>query len=330
MRIYKYLIMCLLVTTLFCSCGSNKGKNINLDKSKKIEKKSLKISTTNKLLDNMIISMGENKYKIESVVKSGTNQNTFKYTKDTLDKVSKTDLFIYFGAEFEPWVNEFLDKLNKSSINVIDISRGIRLLNRNNPIKYNNSLLRINPYYLLDLDNYKIAMLNIKNALQDKDPENRDFYEENFNQDLDKLKIYENEFSQISQKSKNSIFITCGDDLDYFIRYNKLNNYKLPTKGEDKKVKPDMTDEEKSRIAIEKLANEKDYTDKLKIAEDAIKSKTRDKIIFLYTDPKDLQTYKNIIANTKAQPINIITYSYDKNYSSLLENNIQNLKSIIK
>lgn len=47
-------------------------------------------------------------------------------------------------------------------------------------VKFENKVLKDNPYYFLNLNNYKIVLSNTKNAIQDKDPSNRDFYEKKF------------------------------------------------------------------------------------------------------------------------------------------------------
>ena len=178
---------------LFSACA-NKDNNETMEKVnmdiKKNNEVNLNIMVTDKFLYFMTKDIVNDKHFVQYMFKNKEEEFNYIYSKDSLNNISKQDLFIYNGAGLEPWINEFLDKLNKSKVGVINISRGINLLSYNKQVKYKNLVLKNNPYYWLNIDNYKIALLNIKNSIQDKDPRNRDYYEKNFSNKLKELEGY--------------------------------------------------------------------------------------------------------------------------------------------
>jgi hypothetical protein len=96
--------------------------------------------------------------------KSRVDELNFKFTNDSLDNISKNDLLIYMGGGFEPWINGFVDKLDKSNVTPINVSRGVKFISYDKPVKINDTEFKDNPYYLMNIDNYKIALMNIKNS----------------------------------------------------------------------------------------------------------------------------------------------------------------------
>lgn len=146
----------------------------------------------------------------------------FKYNEDVLNNISNMDLFIYSGTSFEPWSNSLIDELKKGDLGIINLSRGIRLLN----YSQNNSN-KENPYYFEGISEYKIALCNVKSAIQDRDPQNRDYYEENYNEAIkefdNKIKIYNDKIKSLSDYK----FITLNNDFDYLTKALNLNTIQL-------------------------------------------------------------------------------------------------------
>ena len=129
---------------------------------------------------------------------------------------------MYSGTSFEPWTNTFIDELKKGNLGIINLARGVRLLSYDA-----DSSSKENPYYFSGIEGYKIALYNAKAAIQDRDPQNRDFYEDNYNKAIkefeDRLKSYDKKINQLNDFT----FITLSSDFDYLLKDLGLNTLKL-------------------------------------------------------------------------------------------------------
>lgn len=182
----------------------------------------LNIMTVNKPQYDMVKKITGDKHNVEYMFTEEKDIINFKYSNDVIDNVSNMDLFIYSGTSFEPWANAFIDELKKGNLGIINLARGIRLLNYNV-----DGSSKENPYYFNGVDEYKIALYNVKAAIQDRDPQNRDYYEENYNKAIKEL---DNKINKYDKKMKNLndfTFITLNSDFDYLLKSFGLNILKL-------------------------------------------------------------------------------------------------------
>lgn len=210
--------MCFSVLFFACNNGQNNASIKELDMEiKKTNEENLNIMVTDKILYFMAKDIVGDKHFVQYMFKNKKEEFDFVYSEDSLNNIAKQDLFIYNGAGLEPWINDFLNKLNKNNVGTINVSRGVNLLIYNKEVKYKNLILKENPYYWINIDNYKIALLNIKNSIQDRDPRNRDIYEKNFSDKLKELETYEKKFKELGNKFKNYSIFYLDEDLEYFI-----------------------------------------------------------------------------------------------------------------
>lgn len=295
------LLLCFAIS--LNGCGYKTQNNVtNLNQStKKMEARKdveLNIVTTDKLLYNMVESISKNIHCTEYMFKNRDTELNFQFTDDSLNNISKKDLLIYMGAGFEPWMNDFIDKLSKNKVGITNVSRGVKLLEYNKEVKYKNYMLTDNPYYLMNPDNYKIALLNIKNSIQDKDPKNRDSYQKNFSEEIKSIEGYQKDLKEIKDKIKQYNFIVAEEEMNYFIKYNDLNSTYI---NKDTSGKWDL----ESKI--------KDISD-------------TKHIVLLYNSPYILKENEDIIKKYNIKSVNIKVYTGEENYKDIIKYDILSLK----
>lgn len=272
---------------------------INNEWKKPIEKEEqvlLNIVATNKFIYNMTVELTKDRHYVSYMFKDPSQGMNFKYTDDSLSNISKQDLFIYNGVGLEPWDKDFIDSLSKNKLGVTSASRGVKLIDYNKEKKYGKRTIKDNPYYWLNIDNYKISILNIKNALQDKDPRNNDYYEKNFMEHLKKIEPYEKEFKKVSKELEKNVIFFSEEELEYFIKYIGLKNINSLT-----------------------IKNDKDLEEKLSAEEN---------ILFMYNNNEELKKNEEIIKKYNMHPVKIHVYEENFTYIDLLKNNLSNLKNI--
>ncbi|NFJ88233.1 zinc ABC transporter substrate-binding protein, partial [Clostridium botulinum] len=101
----------------------------------------LDIVTTDKNLYNIIKEIVKDKHYVEYIFKNREELINYKIKEDTLENMSNKDLFFYVGAGFEPWIDDFLSKLDKNKVGVVYVSRGSKLIPYEKEVKYENKVL---------------------------------------------------------------------------------------------------------------------------------------------------------------------------------------------
>lgn len=186
----------------------------------------LNIMTVNKPEYEMIKKLAGNKHNIEYMFKNLSDEKDYKYDNNTLKNISNMDLFFYSGAGNEnSTITSMINELDKSSLGVVNLSRGIREL------KYKDDGKDIqNPYYYLGIPEYKIMLYNAKSALQEKDPANRDYYEENYNKLVKSIDELKSNFDKNTKGIDKYTFVLENRKLEYFFKGVGINFKVLPEK----------------------------------------------------------------------------------------------------
>lgn len=262
----------------------------------------LRIMTTNYLTYEMAKDISDDKHDVEYMFNDPKSQWEFNFTKDSVNNIGKKDLFIYAGAGFEPWIDKFIDGVAKGKVSIINASRGIKTIPYNQEIMYNDTAMKENPFYWMAIDNYETALSNVATAIEDKDPKNRNFYNNNFYKCINKLKNYKTEYSKETSKLSDVVFVTTNDSLDYFFKDYNLKTIKLYSDGNS------HSDAESQ------------------IQQSISDSKT---VVFVYNDDiEDIQSNKDLIDKYNLQKINLLCFQDNCRYTDILEHNINSLKSI--
>ena len=200
----------------------------------------LNIITVNKPQAEMVKRIIGNKHNVEYMITDEKDIKNFEFDDDVVKNVSNMDLFIYTGTDFEPWISNFISKLKKGNLGIINLSRGIRLLNFDN-----NGDVKENPYYFEGIEEYKIALYNIKNSIQDKDPKNRDYYEENYNKSIKEFDKQISYYNKHINALKNYNFVILDNRFDYIAKSLNLSTIKLQNNDINDLVKEKNLDPEK-------------------------------------------------------------------------------------
>ena len=208
--------------------------------------KYLNIMTVNKPQYDMVKKIVKEKNNVEYMFTNEKEISEFEYSEDVLRNISNMDLFIYSGTSFEPWSNSFIDELKKGNLGIINLARGVRLSN----YTYDGNS-KENPYYFEGIEEYKISLYNVKAAIQDKDPQNRDYYEENYNESIkqfdENIKRYVDKVKLLDEYK----FITLNNDFDYLTKSLNLNTIELDNHEVAEFIKINNLDPKKVIIIVD-------------------------------------------------------------------------------
>lgn len=272
---------------MLTGCSGNAGiggTNNTTPDTQPVKETRLDIVTTDKVLYYMVKDIAGDKHNVEYMFNDMNSMLSFNFTEDSLYNISKKDLFIYMGASYEPWIQSFYDKISKGKVGMINVSRGVKTIPLNKEITYGDITIKENPYYLMNYDNYKIALLNIKNSIQDKDPRNRNYYEKNFNDAVKRTDQEQKKIADLISKMSGYKFLYSEEEFGYFVKYYSMDALWL---------------DENSKAVYSVLKNPS-------------------KIVFLYSDSKALKDNEELIKKYGLNTLRIKVCKNDISYDEML------------
>lgn len=206
------IFMLILTAALLVSCKNNK------------ENDKLQVVSTFTIITNMVEEIGKDKVDVHNLVPTGTDPHEYEPLSDDLRKASRADIFFYNGFNLEGgkngWLFKLLDAVNKNEDLAFNLSEGSEPLYLNDEVQNSDT---INPHNFISPKQGIVMAENVLKRLINIDEENKEYYEENFNVYVNRLKEietrYANEFSSISEERR--IIVTSERAFQYLAKdYN--------------------------------------------------------------------------------------------------------------
>lgn len=203
--------LCLLAVGLV-ACSSQKTNSSN-DSSK------LKVVATNSIIADITKNIAGNKIDLHSIVPVGQDPHEYEPLPDDVKKTSQADLIFYNGINLETGGNAWFTKLvknanKKENKDYYAVSDGVEIIY----LEGQSEKGKEDPHAWLNLENGVIYAKNIAKRLIEKDPENKETYEENLEAYTEKLEKLDKEakekFNNIPDDKK--MIVTSEGCFKYF------------------------------------------------------------------------------------------------------------------
>ncbi|MBN2571106.1 MAG: zinc ABC transporter substrate-binding protein [Ignavibacteriales bacterium] len=181
----KFIVFVVLITFIFfCSCEQkHNGEN------------KIKIAVSILPFADFVENIGGDLVDVIVMIPPGVEPHTFEPTPQQLKELSDAKLYLRVGEilEFE---NHWLDKIksNAKSVDIIDCSKNIRLINNN-------------PHYWTAIKEVKIIVENIYVALCSKFPDHREIFERYKNRYVAKMDSVENLYHEDLLKLEGKVLL---------------------------------------------------------------------------------------------------------------------------
>lgn len=178
--------------------------------------------------------VGGDKVNVTLLLPPGTESHTYEPTPQDMVMVDQSNLFIYTGAEMEPWAENLISGM-KNDINVLDLSKSVELINveefeeeHENDEKHNHleggeddneheehnhegehghedehhhtydPHIWLNPQYAVKM------VRSIEQELSKVDPDNAEYYKTNADNYISQIIELDTEFEETVKNAKNS------------------------------------------------------------------------------------------------------------------------------
>jgi zinc transport system substrate-binding protein len=152
-----------------------------------IEKEdSIKIVTTIFPLREFAEAVAGDRGTVDLLLPPGAEIHSWQPKPSDLVKLSSSDLFVYIGADLEPWAEDILRSVRNPHLKIVEASRGLLLLGAGGeaePHEHQSSPVHkfeaIDPHVWLDFENDEKIVDSIEKALAEIDPGGKKIFLQN-------------------------------------------------------------------------------------------------------------------------------------------------------
>ena len=140
--------------------------------------------------------VGGDKVEVKDMVPAGTEPHDWEPAATDIRNLEDADVFVYNGADLEHWAEDVLATLENQDLITAEASDGVELLDGEGDHAHGDN--GKDPHVWLDPLRAKQEMKNIRDAFGQADPENRDYYEANYEK-------YAGEFDELDQEFREGL-----------------------------------------------------------------------------------------------------------------------------
>jgi zinc transport system substrate-binding protein len=138
--------------------------------------------------------------EVSLLLPPGAEIHTWQPRPSDIIRLSSADLFIYIGADLEPWLHDLLKSVRNPSLRVLEASRGITLIDEEGIVHnaHEHEHGAHDPHIWLDFKNDQRIVDKIAAVLSELDPEGSSVFKRN-------ASIYKEKLQKLDQKFKDGL-----------------------------------------------------------------------------------------------------------------------------
>ncbi len=208
---WAVLLLSLITIISFSSCSSNNQTYGESEETK------IQVSVTFNAMKEFVYAVGQDKVEISTIIPDGTEAHSFEPKAQDLAALSTADIFVYNGLGMESWADDAIESANNEKLIVVKASDGVDTIT-NTDAEEVEEHGQYDPHTWLSLKCAEIEVENIKDALVEADPDNKDYYEENCSNYISQLESLFNEYYEKFKSVEKKSFVTGHAAFAYLCR----------------------------------------------------------------------------------------------------------------
>ena len=176
----------------------------------------------------------------------GAESHTYEPSVKDMTVVSSADVFLYTGAVMEPWAKNLIENSDSERIKVVDLSKGVRLLEGTDGEEYheknNDHTHDYDPHIWTSPKNALVMVEVMLETLCDIDPDNKDYYTKNAGQLKKEIESIDSELLEISERYDGTP-LYFGGKFAFLYMFDVYGfNFRSPYKGCSDETEPSIKD----------------------------------------------------------------------------------------
>ena len=203
-----------LIGSMIIGCGESNDKN-----AVKNEETKPSITVSIFPLKEFAEEIAGDKVDINCLVPNNMEPHDYEPKTKDFEKLINSDAFIYNGLGLEEWVEKVNEVIKNEDVLIVDSSKNVDSItiedenheeehNHDNEEEHDHEHGAIDPHSWLSLKEAQVQSEAIKDTLIEIDPENKAYYEQNYNEFKQKLDDLYNKYNEKFQTLQNKNFIT--------------------------------------------------------------------------------------------------------------------------
>lgn len=218
--------MACVVVVMLSACGNiNKGENKDVSSKNK-----LKIYTTAFAFQSFTEQIGGKYVDVESIYPPGADMHTFEPTQKEMVNIAKGDLFIYSNQEMDPVAKKIAGSINNKDLKLAlaaNFTHDDLVVNHEHEHEHeghehdheeeghDHEEGGEDPHIWLDPVLNKKMVKSIKDDLAKKDPQHKDYYENNYKQVVNDLDNINQRLTEVTEHPKRDTVVISHDSIGY-------------------------------------------------------------------------------------------------------------------
>ncbi|OEK85706.1 ABC transporter substrate-binding protein [Staphylococcus xylosus] len=220
--------MACVVVVMLSACGNiNKGENKDVSSKNK-----LKIYTTAFAFQSFTEQIGGKYVDVESIYPPGADMHTFEPTQKEMVNIAKGDLFIYSNQEMDPVAKKIAGSINNKDLKLAlaaNFTHDDLVVNHGHEHEHEHEGHEHDheeeghdheegsedPHIWLDPVLNKKMVKSIKDDLAKKDPQHKDYYENNYKQVVNDLDNINQRLTEVTEHPKRDAVVISHDSIGY-------------------------------------------------------------------------------------------------------------------
>lgn len=213
-RLSALVCACTLSLSLLTGCGTQPADTAAGDGR-------LRVLTSFYPMYDFACKIGGDCIDVTNMVPSGTEPHDWEPSTNDLKNLEKADVFIYNGADMEPWADDLLIS-RSDTLRVVEASENVELRTTDGEHEHahehegaDHHHGDFDPHVWLDPENAKIEMEAIRDALCAADPENSTVFQSNYEKYAAELDALDAEFREKLAPLPNRTIVVAHEAFGY-------------------------------------------------------------------------------------------------------------------
>ena len=163
-------------------------------------------------------NVGKDKIDLKLMIPPGVEAHDWEPTAKIMGEMEKADVLIYNGLEMEPWIENLTASIQSDQLIVVEASQGTALIEgeaHEDEQEAEEQHGKYDPHVWLNPMNAIKQAENIKDAFIQADEVNKDFYEANFKEYVDRLNGLDEKYKQELSNAKRKEIVVAHAAFSY-------------------------------------------------------------------------------------------------------------------
>ncbi len=220
MKNFKFILVVIIAILIITGCN-NRAKSIESNNNKE---ENLIIYATFYPMYYIAREIAQEKADIVQMIPSGVEPHTWEPTLKTMAELKDSDIFIYNGVGMERWADKIIASLKENNVRVIEASQGLDLIKGEG-----NHGDDYDPHTWVSPINLKNQSVNVLKALIEIDEENKEYYNNNYENLMVKLDALDKDIRSSIETFNTKTIVTSHEAFGYFAKEYGL--IQIPIRG---------------------------------------------------------------------------------------------------